>query len=215
MKIRLEHEIYIKFNTSFLTVYRANNLLLHSFLFSREEKFEKTRKIFPGYATPSNFFAGSNSDDNTFLFRIKGSTFTISRWWEWKRREKCATVFWVSATSRGQMIAVGFRVTRRRESFRFSKKSSSLRPSLSASSHRACHAQIDLVRNLRFLCPRSPVEIRSRDIAGATLGTYPDSWLRQESPRKRRCTSGAINLWHLHEFAVSIVLYHARIATKY
>lgn len=75
------------------------------------------------------------------------------------------------------------------------EKSSSLRPFLSASSRRACHAQIELVgvRNLRFLCPRSPMEIRSRDIADATLGTYHPE-LRQASPQKRRRTSGAVNL---------------------
>jgi len=89
------------------------------------------------------------------------------------------------------------------------KRFPSLRPSLSVSSCRACHAQVKLVgvRNLRFLYRgRSPVEIRSRDIAGATLGTYHLK-LRQATPQKRRRTSGLVNLWwHFRKFVLSIIL---------
>jgi len=66
------------------------------------------------------------------------------------------------------------------------KKFPSLWQALSASFRRACHAQVELVgvKNLRFLCPRSMVEIRSCDITGATLSTYHPEHVKRHFERE-------------------------------
>lgn len=77
---------------------------------------------------------------------------------------------------------------------------------------RAYHAQVHVgVRNLRFLCSRSSVEIRRRSIAAATPALtipYPSEQRQVMSPRKRRRTSGSVNLWCPREFAANVVLYY-------
>lgn len=86
----------------------------------------------------------------------------------------------------------------------------SVRPSVS--SPRAYHAQVRVgVRNLRFLCSRSPVEIRSRTIAAssatpALTPPFPNDvrWCRLESEDVR--DGGSVNLWRPREFTANIVV---------
>lgn len=137
------------------------------------------------------FFGESNSSDDTFLFKDWGKYF-YDFVMKMKESRKMREFFKTVRCLGNKIIAVGIRRTKTREFSILGETSPSPWPSLSASYRRACHAQVELegVRNLRFLCPRSPVEIRSRDIVGATLGTYHPE-LRQASLRKRRRTSGA------------------------